>query len=39
VTSFLTQSSADLGVRDWAIAEVGRVVVGLIAQEGGKSSL
>lgn len=29
VTCFLTQSSADLRVRDWAIAEVGKVVVGL----------
>ena len=33
VTSYLTQSSADLGIRDRAIAEVGRLVglVGLLA--------
>jgi beta-lactamase class A len=35
VTSFLTQTSADLGVRDRAISEVGRVVVGLVAGDGG----
>ena len=31
ITSFLTQTSADLGVRDQAIAEVGRVTAGLVA--------
>ena len=30
VTSYLTQTSAELGVRDRAIAEVGRVVAGLV---------
>jgi beta-lactamase class A len=34
VTSFLTQTSADLGVRDRAIAEVGRVVAGLVTGDG-----
>jgi hypothetical protein len=34
VTSFLTQTSADLGVRDRAIAEVGRLVAGLVAGNG-----
>ena len=35
VTSYLTQTSADLAVRDRAIAEVGRLVVGLVARDGG----
>jgi beta-lactamase class A len=34
VTSFLTQTSVDLRVRDRAIAEVGRLVVGLVAEGG-----
>lgn len=34
VTSFLTQTSADLGVRDRAIAGVGRVVAGVVAGGG-----
>jgi beta-lactamase class A len=35
VTSFLTQTSADLAVRDRAIAEVGSMVAGLVAGGGG----
>jgi beta-lactamase class A len=35
VASFLTQTSADLEVRDRAIAEVGRLVAAVVAGNGG----